>query len=103
MKSKTYYKVEIKTPGVVVQLPHNSRTIRTPVRFAIDGSAKPLVEAMCRVRGINNFTINEIEEDEYIEMTKPSDAKVPKLSLKRQRLGINVGGNSHGTDGKPTF
>jgi len=90
------YQVEIIQPGIVVELPHNGFVVRTPYKFIIEEEFKGVTETMFRVRGIVNYTINPIN-DEDIEA--PHTFKVPKLSLKRPKSDLKIGGKMQAGSG----
>ena len=79
------YKIKLITPGIIVELPHNKRTIRTPHEFIIEEKDKMRIESLIRIKGISSYEISPTDEIE-----KVNDAIVPTMSIKRQKSETNL-------------
>jgi hypothetical protein len=71
------YKVELLSPGIVIEVPTSSKIVRTPYVCYSDQESVQLWENIIRLRGITNYKITVVEGEE-LEKVVNAEATVTK-------------------------
>lgn len=87
--SNEIFRVELNSPGIVFEVPNGNLTMRTPCCFHINESDIKVIETQCKIKGISNFKIYEVDK---IDIESPRITKVSDLSIKKPKSSINIGG-----------
>ena len=91
------YKISIYSPGILLTLPHNRKTIRTPYEYEIDDKDYKKTISMIKTHGINNYNI-EFEEGDVIFPDSTSRKKIhhPLSFSDNVTINMSLGGGEPG-------
>ena len=93
------YKISIYSPGVLLTLPHNRKTIRTPYEYEINDKDYKKTMSMIKTHGISNYNIEY--EDGSVVIPDDSRKKLhyPTSYSDDIKINMTLGGGEPGIKG----
>jgi hypothetical protein len=85
------YKISINNPGILITLPHNNKTIRTPYTFKVNDKDHSKVISVIKYHGISNYDEEYIEGDVIPEKEPiPKGPHSPEPHGSRESISLNT-------------
>lgn len=84
--------IKFITPGIVVRLPHNNFTVRTPYIFQIEDFYVDSIKTIARIKGIQ-YEIESVEELE-VQKVKPNviNRRLRRKGSTKLKIDLKIGG-----------
>ena len=80
-------RIELKTPGIMITLPTNGYSIRTPYTFITEDKNVELIKSIASMKGIMDINVQSIEES---KIPIPKEVVLPKIQMRRKMSSINL-------------